>query len=236
MSTKIKITLAVLAFILIAAGLVFSVKIKTITVHGNEWYTDEEIQDRILSGPMSDRSVVIFLKNAFGKKKDIAFIEDYSISFTSPDSIDIIVYEKSIVGYVQYMSSNMYFDKDGIVVESSYDCLSGIPMITGLEFGSIVLYKKLPVADPRVFENILNLTQMLSVSGISVDRINYNSMREATLYIKDIVVELGTDEEMNGKISELAAMLPKLEGMSGTLYLDTYDKNNDNAAYSFKLN
>jgi cell division protein FtsQ len=236
MSRKIKIITAVLAVMLIAGGLIFSFRIKNITVQGNAWYTDEEIAEEILSGPMSDRSVVIFLKNLLGRKESIPFIEDYSVSFTSTDSIEIIVYEKSIVGYVEYMSSNMYFDKDGIVVESSYESLSGIPQITGLEFGSIVLYKKLPVSDARVFENILNLTQMLSVNGIGVDRINYSEMREATLYIDDIVVELGTDEEMNGKISELADMLPKLEGMSGTLYLDTYDKNNDNAAYSFKLN
>ena len=236
MNIKLKFGMAAAALILIAGGLVFSLKIKNITVQGNAWYTDEEIADEILSGTMSDRSIVVLLKNILGKKKSIPFIEDYTVSLTSYDSVEIIVYEKSVVGYVEYMSSNMYFDKDGIVVESSYTKLEGIPRITGLEFGSIVLYQKLPVADPRVFENILNLTQMLSVNNISVDRINYNSMREATLYIGSIVVQLGTDDEMNGKISELADMLPQLDGLSGTLYLDTYDKNNDNAAYTFKRN
>ena len=38
---------------------------------------------------------------------------------------------------------------------------------------------------------------------------------------------------MNGKISELHDMLPELEGMSGTLYLDTYDENNSGMWYSF---
>ena len=236
MNIKVKIGMAAAALLLIAGGLVFSLKIKNITVQGNAWYTDEEISEEILSGTMSDRSIVVLLKNLLGKKKSIPFIEDYTVSLTSPDSVEIIVYEKSVVGYVEYMSSNMYFDKDGIVVESSYTKLEGIPRITGLEFGSIVLYQKLPVADSRVFENILNLTQMLSVNNISVDRINYNSMREATLYIGSLVVQLGTDDEMNGKISELADMLPQLEGLSGTLYLDTYDKNNDNAAYTFKRN
>ena len=236
MNTKIKIALAAAALIAVVGGLAFSLKIDNITVQGNEWYSDDEIKDEILGGTMSDRSIVVFLRNLFQKKKDIPFIEDYSVSFTSPDSVDIIVYEKTVVGYVKYMSSNMYFDKDGIIVESSYTQLDGIPQITGLEFGSIVLYKKLPVADERVFENILNLTQMLSVNEIGADRINYNDMREATLYIGDIAVELGTDDDMNGKIAELADMLPMLEGMSGTLYLDSYDKNNDNAAYTFKRN
>ena len=233
---KVRILLAAAAALLIAGGLIFSIKIKNITVHGAAWYTDDEIVEELSSEPLSDHSVVVLARNLLGGKKSIPFIEDYSVTFTGIDSIDIIVYEKSVVGYVEYMSSRMYFDKDGIVVESSYDALEGIPQITGLEFGSIVLYQKLPVADPRVFENILNLTQMLSVSGIGADRINYSESREATLYIGDITVVLGTDTDMNGKIQELADMLPELEGMSGTLYLDTYDKNNSNAAYTFKRN
>ena len=56
----------------------------------------------------------------------------------------MIIYDKSIVGYVSYMSSYMYFDRDGIIVESSPDCLPGVPWITGLEFGRIVLYQHLP--------------------------------------------------------------------------------------------
>ena len=51
-------------------------------------------------------------------------------------------------------------------------------MITGLEFGHIVLHQPLPVADQDIFGEILNLTQVLNVSGIQVDRINYSSYKE----------------------------------------------------------
>ena len=236
MSIRARIIAAAAACLLVACGFVFSIKIKNITVQGAAWYTDDEIADEILEDSMSGRSIVVFIQNLLGQKKSIPFVQDYTVTFTGIDSIDIIVYEKSVVGYVEYMSSRMYFDKDGIVVESSYETLEGIPRITGLQFGSIVLYQKLPVADPRIFENILNLTQMLSLNRIGVDCINYDDARNATLYIGDIIVKLGTYSDMNGKIRELADMLPELEGMSGTLYLDTYDKNNDNAAYTFKRN
>ena len=42
------------------------------------------------------------------------------------------------MGYVADMSSYMYFDKDGIVVESSSSQLDGVPWVTGLDFGQIV--------------------------------------------------------------------------------------------------
>ena len=35
---------------------------------------------------------------------------------------------------------------------------------------------------------------------------------------------LGSSDNMNGKISELHDMMPQLEGLKGTLYLDTYDE------------
>ena len=111
-------------------------------------------------------------------------MEDYRIVFHSPLDVEVIIYEKSIVGYVSYMSSYMYFDRDGIIVESSGDKLEGVPWITGLDFGQIVLYKPLPVEDPDIFQEILNLTQQLSLYEIPVDRIAYDSQGQATLYIR----------------------------------------------------
>ena len=43
------------------------------------------------------------------------------------------------------MGCNMYFDKDGIVVESSTDLYENVPQIDGLKFDSIVINTKLDV-------------------------------------------------------------------------------------------
>ena len=48
-------------------------------------------------------------------------------------------------------------------------------MITGLEFGHIILHQPLPVADPDTFGEILNLTQVLSVHEVKVDKVDYHS-------------------------------------------------------------
>ena len=47
--------------------------------------------------------------------------------------MEIIVYEKSMVGYVSYMNSNLYFDKDGIIVESTSEILPGNTEVDGAE-------------------------------------------------------------------------------------------------------
>lgn len=230
------IILAVLLGIALLIGIVFfAVRIKEIDVTGNKQYTEEEIIDLLFDDKWSMNSAYCYYENQFREKKSIPFIEDYKIEFQSPTKVRVVVYEKSVVGYVSYMSSYMYFDKDGIIVESSSEQLDGIPWVTGMEFGHIVLHQPLPVEKQAIFEQILNLTQILSINEIRVDKIHYNNFMEAQLYIDQIVVELGNDDSLNGKITELKDILDsgEIDGLAGTLYLDSFDENNSNPMYSF---
>ncbi len=226
----------ILAIVLLIGILLWAVQIKEIEVTGNKHYTEEQIIDLIFDETWSKHSAYCYYENKFQEPKSIPFIEEYKVEFQSPTKVRIVVFEKSVVGYVSYMSSYMYFDKDGIIVESSVEQLPGIPWITGMEFGHIVLHQPLPVVNQSIFDQILNLTQVLSVNGVQVDKINYNSFLEAELTIGEINVELGNDENLNGKVSELSDILPELTGLSGTLYLDSYDENNSNPMYTFKKN
>lgn len=226
--------LVVLAVIIVLAAGICSVNIRQVTVTGNSRYTEKEIVDMIFQKNMDWNSTYCYLQDHVKDHQQIPFVEDYKLVFQNPFHVQVIIHEKTVVGYVSYMSSYMYFDKDGIIVESSSQKLHGIPWITGLKFGHIVLYQKLPVESERVFEEILNLTQILSIYDLSVDKIQYNTLGEATLYMGEIEVILGSNEGLNGKIAELGDMLPQLEGKSGTLYLDNYDETRTNPMYTFK--
>lgn len=225
----------ILGIVLLIGILFFAVRIEEIEVSGNKQYTENEIIELLFTDRWSRNSAYCYYESQFQEKKSIPFIEDYKIEFQSPTKVRVVVYEKTVVGYVSYMSSYMYFDKDGIIVESSNEQLNGVPWVTGMEFGHIVLHQPLPVADQAIFEQILNLTQILSINEIMVDKINYNSFMEAQLFIDDITVELGDDDSLNGKITELKDILKsgEINGMAGTLYLDNYDENNSNPIYSF---
>ena len=232
---KIGLVLGVVfGLLLLIAVLLFSVRITEIEVSGNQHYTKEQIIDLIFSERWSDNSAYCYYENQFREHKSIPFIEEYTIEFKSPTKVEIVVFEKSVVGYVSDMSSYMYFDKDGIIVESSSEQLPGVPWVTGLEYGHIVLHQPLPVADQEIFEEILNLTQEHSLNEVEEDEIQYNSFGEAELSIGGIKVELGDSSEINGKIAELRDILPELEGLSGTLYLDTYDAANSSPTYTFR--
>ena len=228
--------LVVLAVIIVLAAGICSVNIRQVTVTGNSRYTEKEIVDMIFQKNMDWNSTYCYLQDHVKDHQQIPFVEDYKLVFQNPFHVQVIIHEKTVVGYVSYMSSFMYFDKDGIIVESTSETLPGVPKIAGLSFGHIVLHQPLPVEDISVFNEILNLTQVLSVNEVAVDEIRFNKEKEATLQIRSLKVELGSNSEMNGKLSELTDILRDYPDLSGTLYLDSYDESNANPMYRFDKN
>ena len=223
--------------ILLAAILLLSVHIQNITVTGSGRYNASQMEEFLFSGRWGKNSAHAYFADRFRPHRQIPFVEDYKVVFHNPLDVEVIIYEKSIVGYVSYMSSFMYFDKDGIVVESSGSQLPGVPWITGMEFGRIVLHRPLPVDDKNIFEEILNLTQQLSVYDIAVDRIQYDSHGQATLFIGKMEVTMGDHTDIDGKISTLNDILkaqPQLTEISGTMKLDNYSESNSGAGITFK--
>lgn len=229
---SILIWAAGMALVLGIGGL--SLNLQQITVSGNHRYTQEEIIDRIFPGKADRNVIYCYGKDRLREHRQIPFVEDYQLVFHGPFHVEVIVHEKSVVGYVSYMSSCMYFDKDGIIVESTNEEVEGIPRIVGLEYGQIVLHKPLPVEDDKIFNEILDLTQMLSGYDLLVDRIEFDRRGDATLFMENLEVFLGDGSNIAGKILRLSNMLPELKDLSGILYLDTYDPANNNMAYTFK--
>lgn len=229
-----KIILVLVCVFLFAAIIGVSLTVSEVRVTGNRMYTAEQIEELVFPTRVSRNCLVCFAGRLMGKKRSIPFVEDYKISFTGPTDVEVIVYEKSIVGYVTYMSSRMYFDKDGIIVESAGRRLPGIPEITGLHFGQIVLYRELPVENRKIFSMILNLTQTLSTFEIPADVIRYDRDMNATLTIGGVSVLLGGANDMNGKLSELSNILPRIKDQTGVLDLSDYDPTVPNRMFSFR--
>lgn len=209
-------------------------KIDTVYVEGVDFYSAEEIEAYLFASDLERNTLYARWKDRFGKKKNIPFVSGYTLEFEGRDAVTVTVYEKTVIGYVDYMGSHMYFDKDGTVVESSTRLLwEGIPLITGLDFDSIVLYRPLPVENDSAFTQILNLTQLVDKYGISVDKIYFDSRYNATLYIDQVRIMLGDKTNMEDKIAELSGMLPQLHGLQGVLHLEDYDPAAMNPRYSF---
>ena len=82
-----------------------------IYVDGNTHYTNQQIIDIVMDGPLGDNSVVLSLKYKNKKITDVPFVDAITVEVVSSDSIRIRVFEKALAGYVKYLDRYIYFDK-----------------------------------------------------------------------------------------------------------------------------
>ena len=210
--------------------------ITTVYVEGNVHYTEEEIKEIVLDGPLANNSLYLSTKYSNKGVENIPFVDVMDVSVLAPDTIKITVYEKALAGYIEFMDTYMYFDRDGYMVETSDIKTVGIPQITGLSFDHVVLGEKIPVKDDSVFENILHITNLLERFELVVDKIYFQSDMDIVLYFGDIRVILGEATNLEEKIMVLPTFLGSLEGKKGTLHMENYTEDSDMTVFEVSEN
>ena len=220
---KLIVVLAALA-VLFILGLSFAgvFRVRQVTVTGNAYYTKEEVVDLLLDEGSLQNTLLVYLRYKYQEHPEIPFIDDFEVTMDSWQSLKIRVYEKNMVGYVRYLGQDVYFDKDGIVVESSTQELEGIPQISGVTFDSLAIHQPLSVDDPTIFDTILSITKLLSKYDLVPDEIRFGAGGELFLQLGDVKVALGTGENLDEKISRLKQLEGDLKDKSGTLHMENY--------------
>lgn len=207
--------------------------ITTVYVDGNTHYTDTEIIDMVMNGKYDHNSLFLSIKYRDKSITDVPFIETMDVDIEANDTVRITVYEKAVAGCVAYLGRYIYFDKDGIVVETSEEETPGIPQVTGLSFNYVTLHETLPVENQDVFKDILNITQLLEKYSMTVDKIYFSADYQVTLIFGEVKVAMG-NSNIDEKIMKLQYMLPDLEGKRGTLNMREYTE--DTTMISFEQN
>ena len=232
---RIRITVMLLVMILILGAAVSWVlehyHVESVYVEGNMHYSSEEIIRMVTDQPLGDNSLFLSLKYRDKGIEGIPFIQSMEVKVLAPDTVKIVVYEKTIAGFVEYLDGFMYFDRDGIVVEAAEARTLGIPEITGISFDHVVLYEPLPVENPSIFQDILDMTQMLSKYEIMADQIYFDSTNQMTLYFGEVRAKLGSDENIEEKIARLKQILPAAEGKKGVFRLENYSGSGENVSF-----
>ena len=218
--------LAVLSVIAILLGgfyyFVSTYTIKNVYVEGNLHYTKEEIKEIVMEGPLGNNSLYLSMKYRNTGIENVPFVDVMDVEVLSPDTIKIIVYEKALAGYIEFMDNYLYFDKDGYVVENSSIITEGVPLITGFDFSYVIMGEKLPVENETVFTNIMDITKLLSKYELSANKIFFASESDITVFFGNIKVILGSTKNLEEKIMNLPQFLSSLAGKKGTLNLENY--------------
>lgn len=201
--------------------------IKNVEVVGTQRYTADQIKGLVFQSKPDSNSLYLYLKYKFFKEKPIPFIEKIEVEMIKPNSVKLSVYEKMVAGCVEFMGEYLYFDKDGIVVESSSQRIDRVPMVKGLEFNEIILHEKLKVQKEELFDTIINLTQLINKYDLDVDIISFSSNYEVTLECGDNTVLLGKKDTYDEVIAELKSILKEADGMKLRIDMRNYVKGTD---------
>ncbi len=221
----IRIPLLILAgVVVVALVVIFGLfHIRQVDVIGNEFYSAEEIEKMVMSDSMGQNSLYLVWKYSQPESaEDLTFLSGVEVSMVNPYHIQIKVYEKMIVGYLMYSGSMVYFDKDGMVVEISQEQREGIPPYSGISIGQPEVGELLPVADEAFLADIIEGARLIAQSGLSPLEIHYDENQELILYFDGNRVMLGDTSYLEEKISNLKALFPQMEGLSGTLHMENY--------------
>lgn len=220
---------AVLVMLLIIAvilGLFYyfisTYSIKTVYVEGNVHYTQEEIKEIVMDGPLANNSLYLSMRYSNKGVENIPFVDVMDVTVLAPDTIKIVVYEKALAGYIEFMDSYMYFDRDGYMVETSTIKTLGIPQIAGLSFEHVSLGEKIPVENDSVFGSIMSITNLLDKYDLIVDKIFFHTDKDITLHFGEVRVDLGESTNLEEKIMVLPTFLAELQEKKGTLHMEDY--------------
>ncbi|MCI7813444.1 MAG: cell division protein FtsQ/DivIB [Robinsoniella sp.] len=197
--------------------------VRTIEVTGNLYLTEQEVRDMIISDTFSSNSLYLTWKYRNSETDNtLPSLSAVDITLLSPSHVRIHICEKKRIGYIKTEQQNVYFDKEGYIIECSGEEKEGIPEITGITIGTPVLYEKVSIEDPEILEEMIDLTKILDERSIIPGQIAFDEDNNMTLIFDKVTVELGTSEYLEEKITNLAGIFAHMEGLSGTLKMDDF--------------
>ncbi|WP_051650866.1 cell division protein FtsQ/DivIB [Lachnoclostridium phytofermentans] len=221
------ITLTTLLIVLIAVIVLFmNFRLENVIVEGTTRYTEEEIKNRLITEKTDQITLFYYLRQHFSDPVSIPFVEKVDVSMENRNTIHVTVYEKLVVGCVEMMGGYLYFDKDGIVVESTKERLEDIPQVTGLKFDKIVLHEKLEIQKEGLFETILNVTKLIKKFELPIDAMRFNSDYELILTSDGIEVLLGRKDFYDEQLGALKNVLEAAGDKKLSIDMKNYSKNN----------
>ena len=129
------------------------------------------------------------------------------------------------------MGEYIYFDQDGVVVESTTKKQKAIPLIEGINFKKMNLNEQLEVEkeEKDIFERITGISQLISKYDIESDKIVFDNKKKVMLYTGKIRVNLGKRNDYEEQIAELSKLLPKAKKkkLKGVLDMEYFEEGQD---------
>lgn len=196
-------------------------KVTNVEVMGSSYYSESEVRDMILKGPLAYNSVLAPVFCSTDDTGDIPFVEGFRVKQMNHNTIVISVKEKKPVGCIPYLDSYIYFDRNGIFIESARERMEKVPYFEGIQVDKVVKNEKLPIKGTPVLDTAVALSTIFQKNDLLPDYIEFDENYQISLIYGDITVKLGEDEKLEDKMARVFAILPMISGKKGILHMES---------------
>lgn len=222
---NILILLCVL-IVVIGTGIYFATtefSVRKIEVKGITTYTEAEVIRAMKEQDYVPNTLVMMAQNQIFGQTYLPFVEEVNMSYEDPHVLRVRVKEKMRAGVFEYMDKNVYFNEDGIAMESRKQRFEGVPVVTGVKFEKLVLGEKIPVKGDY-FQTIVSITKKIAAYDLPISEIHFEGENDITLMSGDYEIYLGSTTSLDGKMSRITEVLKAVssEGEKGTIDMHLY--------------
>ena len=218
-----KIIGGILAAVLLAGVIFFFsyFRVTNVEIMGSTHYSDAEIKEMALDSPFSGNSVLAVLLHSPVAVEDVPFVEGFTITRINRNTICVSVKEKKAVGCIPYLDSYIYFDRNGIFIESSRTRDESVPYFDGIEISRVIKNEKLPIKGTTVLNTAVSLSTIFQKNQMIPDHIEFDKNYQISMVYGNITVILGDDKYLEDKMNRVFAILPKLSGEAGIMQMES---------------
>lgn len=224
------LTVVLCVCLVLAIAIVIFLKLfelKHFTVTGGSRYSAQEMEQLLVTKPTDKVSLFFWLRMRLFGAGEIPFVEKVEIELTGRGSVEVTVHDKLVTGCVEQMGSYLYFDREGLIVESARERLSDVPLVTGLKFSKIVLRERMVTAKEGIFDVILDLARLIEKNDLKVSQIAFDANDAVTLYVDGNVVLLGKKEHYDETLAVLKSLIAASGGRKFRFDMTAYENGNN---------
>jgi hypothetical protein len=210
-STKTFIAIIIIAFLILIVIISPIFQVRSINFEGGEHYSKEEILSK-LGINIGDNVFMVKAKHSENQLKKDPFINSVNIDVHYPNTLNIVIKERKVRGYVPYMGAYLYIDEQGRVLEVANSYKQKLPIVEGLDFDEFRKGDILKVKNMDSFDAVLKTANMMLKYEFIDDvvKIDASDPKNVHLYIRHIDVLLGDLNDYDEKIRTMLEVVKKI--------------------------
>ena len=217
--------------VILGMGIYFLItdfSIRKVEIKGNDTYTNTEILNAMKKDGYINNTLLMVVQNQIFGQTYLPFIDNLSMSYEESHVLKVRVKEKFRAGVFKYMNEYVYFNENGIAVESRNTLFDGVPIVTGVKFNEMkvdgkILENKVPVKK-HYFNTIVAITKKIAAYDLSISEIHFDGENDITLSSAKYKIYLGSPSYLDGKMSKISSILETVSSSykKGTVDMHLY--------------